>query len=190
MTVAERPGLMTTEQLLALPDDGKQRWLIRGELREKEMTRRNYGHSRIEAKIAYLLRHWIGGQSGARGTVVVGEAGVRLSRNPDTIVGVDVAYISAETVASNPDEAKFLDAIPVLVVEVLSPSDKQEEITEKVEQYLDAGVKVVWLVEPTFKTVTVYRADSKPRLFNADETIGADPDLPGFVVPVEEVFLP
>src|SRR6266542_2614322 len=93
LAVSER---ITTEQLLAMPDDGKERWLIDGELREKEMTRRNRGHSRVEATIAYLLNRWLEKQSSPRGEVLVGEAGVRLRRNPDTTVGVDVAYVSAQ----------------------------------------------------------------------------------------------
>src|SRR5215208_964643 len=101
MTVAARPELMTTEQLLALPDDGKERWLIRGELREKETTRRNYGHSRIEAKIAHLLHKWSEKQPAPRGAVVVGEAGVRLRRDPNTTIGVDVAYVPPDAVEAN-----------------------------------------------------------------------------------------
>src|ERR687890_471834 len=122
MTLAVRPELMTTEQLLALPDDGKERWLIRGELREKEMTRRNRGHSRAEGKIAYLLHKWMDTLSGPRGEVLVGEAGVRLRRNPDTTVGVDVAYVSPQTADADPHENRFLEGIPVLVVEILSAS--------------------------------------------------------------------
>jgi Uma2 family endonuclease len=188
MTLTARPETITTEQLLALPDDGKERWLISGELREKEMTRRNFGHSRVEAKIAYLLRRWMEGRPGPRGAVVVGEAGVRLRRNPDTTVGVDVAYVSAETADGVRHEDGFVDGVPVLVVEILSPSDKQEEIEEKLKSYLAAGVKLVWIVAPTFRTITVYRGDSEPELFNATQSISADPHLPGFNVAVADVF--
>jgi Uma2 family endonuclease len=188
MTVAARPELMTTEQLLALPDDGKERWLIRGELREKEMTRRNRGHSRIEAKVAYLLHSWMDKQPGPRGEVLVGEAGVRLRRNPDTTVGVDVAYLSPQTADADPHEDRFLTGIPILVVEILSPSDPQAEITEKVQSYLDAGVKLVWVVDPRFQTVTVYRADGKPELFNTDQAVSGEPHLQGFRVSVRDVF--
>src|SRR6266496_810012 len=96
MTTIAQPQRLTTEQLLAMPEDGKERWLIRGELREKEMTGRNRGHSRIEAKIAYLLRRWLETQPKPQGEVLVGEAGVRLRRNPDSSVGVDVAYLSPQ----------------------------------------------------------------------------------------------
>ena len=188
MTLAVRPELMTTEQLLALPDDGKERWLIRGELREKEMTRRNRGHSRTEGKIAYLLRRWMESQPEPRGEVLVGEAGVRLRRNPDTTVGVEVAYVSAQTADADPHEERFLDGIPVLVVEILSPSDSEEEINEKLRSYIDAGVKFAWVVDPRFRTITVYRPDAEPELFNVNDTISGEPHLPGFNVAVAEVF--
>src|SRR5215210_4325509 len=142
MTAAVRPDLMTTEQLLALPDEGKERWLSCGELREREMTRRNRGHSRVEGKIAHLLHKWMEGRPQPRGEVLVGEAGVRLRRNPDTTVGVDVAYVSPQVADADPRDERFLDGVPVLAVEILSPSDKEDEINEKVKSYIEAGVKL------------------------------------------------
>jgi Uma2 family endonuclease len=187
MSIAE-PQLLSTEQLLEMPDDGKERWLIRGELREKEMTRRNRGHSRVEATIAHLLCAWKDQQPPPRGEVLVGEAGVRLRRNPDTSVGVDVAYLSPETSKANPDDETFVEGSPILVVEILSPSDKHEEVTEKVEAYLDAGVKIVWVADPSFRTITVYRADAPPQLYNETQTIDAEPHLPGFRAPLASLF--
>src|SRR5438034_9577918 len=97
MSTIAQPERLSTAQLLELPDDGKERWLINGELREKEMTRRNRGHSRVEGKIAQLLNNWADAHAKPRGEVLVGEAGIRLRRNPDTSVDVDIAYVSADT---------------------------------------------------------------------------------------------
>src|SRR5262245_53763223 len=88
MTVAA-PTLMTTEQLLALPDDGVERWLIRGQLRErhpdqttgKPMTVRNSEHSQIMTRIAQALANWLDEQPQPRGAVLCGAAGVRLHRD-------------------------------------------------------------------------------------------------------------
>lgn len=180
--------LLTTEQLLDLPDDGKERWLINGELREKDMTRRNRGHSRVEGKIAQLLNNWADLHGEPRGEVLVGEAGIRFRRNPDTSAGVDVAYLSAEVSQANESEESFIDGTPVLVVEILSPSDKHEEVSEKVEAYLEAGVKLVWVADPAFRTITVYRPDAPPQLFNETQNIDAEPHLPKFVVSVRVIF--
>ena len=190
MTIATQTDLMTTEQLDALPEDGKERWLIRGELREKEMTRRNRGHSRVAIKIGHLLLKWSETRPEPRGEVLGGEAGIRLRRNPDTTVGVDVAYVSPQAADADPHESRFFDGIPVLVVEVLSPSDVEEEVKEKVASYLDAGVKLVWVVDPDprFRTITVYRPDAPPQLFNVTQALSGEPHLPGFNVAVKDVF--
>jgi Uma2 family endonuclease len=123
-----------------------------------------------------------------RGEVLVGEAGIRLSRNPDSTVGVDVAYISAEVAAASPPDYPYLDGVPVLIVEVLSPSDKQEEISEKVEAYLKAGVKLVLIAEPVFKTITVYRPDGDPQLFSISQTFEAGSAMPGLRISLRDIF--
>jgi Uma2 family endonuclease len=123
-----------------------------------------------------------------RGSVVSGEARVRLRRDPLTFVGVDVAYIAADAKPASPRKAGYIDGPPVLVVEVLSPSDTIEEIDDKVDEYLEAGVSIVWVVDPRHSTVTVFRPDAKPQLFNADQELTAEPFLPGFRVAVGDFF--
>jgi Uma2 family endonuclease len=181
--------LMTEEEFLALPDDdGVERELIRGELVERPMTTRNYAHCTVSTRIGFHLTTWLVNQPPPRGSIVSGEARIRLRRDPLTFVGVDVAYIAAETRPSDPREARYVDGPPVLVVEILSPHDKQKDIEDKVADYLDAGVPLVWIVAPRFSTVTVYRPDAKPQLFNADQELTAEPFLPGFRVAVADLF--
>jgi Uma2 family endonuclease len=180
--------LMTTEELLALPKDGVKRWLIRGELREGGMTRHNRRHGRTETKVAFHLSAWLEKQPEPRGEVLTGEAGFRLRRDPDTSVGIDLAYISADLAAATPDDVWLIDGAPTLAVEILSPSNKWEEVTEKVREYLDAGVALVWVVDPIFHTVQVYRPDAKPSFFNDGQELTGDPHLPGFRVPVAKLF--
>ena len=187
MSIAE-PRLMTVEELDAMPEDGKERWLIKGEPREKEMTRRNRDHSRVEGNLAKLLGNWNDKQPEPRGEVLAGEAGVILGRKPDTTVGVDVCYVSSDLAQSSPDDEVFLEGASLLMVEVLSPPDKQEEIAEKVETYVESGVKLIWLVDPRFRTIMVHRPDAPPQLFNETQTIDAEPHLPGFQVAVRQIF--
>ncbi len=85
---AER--LMTNEEFLALPDNGTERWLIRGHLREKPMTVRNREHSRILIQIGHLLSSWLDEQPEPRGAVLGGEVGCRLRHDPGSTVGIDV----------------------------------------------------------------------------------------------------
>jgi Uma2 family endonuclease len=179
---------MTTEELLAMPEDGMDRELIRGELRERPMTRRSRLHAGTEARVSYLVSRWLDGQPEPRGEVLSGEAGCILRRNPDSTVGIDVAYIAPEAAARQSDDTTLLEGPPVLAVEILSPSDKQEDIDEKVEEYLTAGVALVWVVNPRFRTVTVFRNDAEPELFNVREELSAEPHLPGFRVAVKALF--
>jgi Uma2 family endonuclease len=180
--------LMTTEEMLALPDNGMDRELIRGELRETPKTFHNRWHSSVESRIVYLLRRWLDENPRPGSRVVSGEAGFRLRRNPDTTVGIDVAYVSAEIVANTPRKSAYFEGAPVLAVEILSPSDTQEKILEKLELYREAGVPLVWVVEPTLRTVQVFAEGRKPALFNEDQELSGEPNLPGFRVAVSEVF--
>jgi Uma2 family endonuclease len=192
MSAPAKEALMTTEELLAMPDDGVERWLIEGRLREArregDMTYRNRWHSRIEARISQLLGDWLDQQPEPRGEVLSGEAGFRLLRDPDTTVGIDVAYVPPALAAEDPTDTTLVNGVPVLAVEILSPSDRVEEIDEKVDQYLRAGVRLVWLVDPHFRTVHVHRPDAEPELFNLRQELSAEPHLPGFRVPVARIF--
>lgn len=187
-TVAIVPQMITTEELLAMPEDGVDRWLIAGQLRERPMTKRNRWHSRIMIRIGYLLEAWLETQPKPRGEVLGGEAGCRLRRNPDTTVGIDVVYIDATLAAKKSDDTTLIDGVPVLAVEIVSPNDTVEELQEKVDNYLAAGVKLVWIVDPHFETVVVHESNLPPRLVNVTDELTAEPHLAGFRVAVARVF--
>jgi Uma2 family endonuclease len=188
MATATVARTMTTEEMLALPDDGVERWLINGELREKPMTVRNRFHSALMASVVYVLKEWCHRQPAPRGAVLCGEAGVRLRRDPDLTVGVDVVYISAEVNARQTDETTLIDGAPVLAVEILSPNDTVDEINEKIDGYLAAGVLLVWVIDPHRRTVAVYRPGAEPELVNVRQELAAEPHLPGFRVPAARLF--
>jgi Uma2 family endonuclease len=184
--------LMTAEEFLALPDDGVERWLIRGELREKrdtDMTMRNKVHSITEGHVTGLLWMWLRGQSEPRGAVVCGEAGFLLRRTPATITaGVDVAVITAEQADVKAPDTALAEGPPLLIAEILSPYDKTEEVVERVEEYLTCGVPQVWVLNPYFKTITIHRPGQDPAALDATDTITGDPELPGFSAPVADFF--
>jgi Uma2 family endonuclease len=179
---------MTTDELLALPDDGMRRWLIDGELREWPMTIRNRFHSRVLIRVGQVLANWLDQQPLPRGQVLGGEAGVRLMRDPDTTVGVDVVYVSPEVIVHQTGESTLIDGVPTLAVEILSPKDTVENIHDKLALYRRAGVPLVWVIDPYDQTVTVHRASARPVLFNVDQELSGDPHLPGLRVPVSRLF--
>lgn len=188
MAVVEAPALMTTEQLLAMPDDGVEHWLIRGQLREKPKEYRDRWSARTLARVAHFLEDWRELQSEPRGSVLGGNVGVRLRSAPDTTVGVDVIYISAEVATRNPDDATIIDGVPVLAVEILSPNDTVSEIHEKIDEYLAAGVPLVWIIKPRHRTLTIYRPGQEPEFVNARQELSGEPHLPGFGVRVADLF--
>ena len=98
----------------------------------------------------------------------------------------DLAFVRKDRLPANLDTDA--DFAPDLAVEVVSGSDTFGDVDAKVRQYLDSGVRLVWLVDPVLHTVTVYAPDRRPRLYTeADELEGA-PVLPGLQVPVGRLF--
>lgn len=188
MIVSAPATIMNTDELLAMPRDGVKRWLIRGKLREMPMTIRNRWHSQIMMRMAQLLGNWLDQQPLPRGEVLGGEVGCRLRRNPDTTVGVDLIYISPQLAALDPDHTTLIDGVPILAVEILSPSDTVEQITEKIDDYLDAGVLLIWVVNPHDRTVLVYRPGVEPEMFNLRQELAGEPHMPGLRLPVAQIF--
>jgi Uma2 family endonuclease len=179
---------MTTADLLAMPENGMDRWLVGGELREKSMTVRNRFHSRILICAGFELESWSRQQPLPRGQVLGGEAGVRLLRNPDTTFGIDIVYVSPEVMVLQSEETTLIDGVPVLAVEILSPNDTLEDTHEKIDALLNAGVQLVWIIDPYDRTVRVYRQLAEPVLFNATQQLTGEPHLPGFSVLVARLF--
>lgn len=183
-----QPILMTTEEMLELPDDGKERWLRYGVLREKEMTKRNRFHCATMIRVGKFLDNWLDTQPEPRGWVVGGEAGIILARDPDLTVGVDVAYVTADVIVRQTDDTTLIEGVPTVAVEILSPYDTVQEIAEKRNDYLTAGVSHVWIIDPDVRIVTVFRPGQPPVTFNHTHDLTAEPDLPGFRVAVAALF--
>jgi Uma2 family endonuclease len=186
--------LMTSEEFFALPDEeGVERDLICGVLVERrsddpDMTKRNPGHSGATAALSRLIGNWSATLPRPRGKVFDGEAYFRLRRDPETNVGIDVAYASPDQVAALNPRDRYIDGPPILAVEVLSPNDKQEDTEVAIDEYLACGVRAVWVVNPFRQTVLVCRPDAEPKLFTASQELAGDSYLPGFRCRVAEIF--
>ncbi|MDX1944513.1 MAG: Uma2 family endonuclease [Pirellulaceae bacterium] len=174
-----------------MQDDGVERWLIRGELRENletDMNRRSPDHGRTTINVGMFLKNWVRSQPHPRGNVYGGDTMFRLRPDRSTTVGIDVAYVDVTLEAGTPKGTKVIEGAPVLAVEVLSPSDKHEDITEKVEEYLAVGVAHVWVLDHDFEIVTVLRPNCEPTPLPRSQELSAEPELPGFRVRVAELF--
>lgn len=152
------------------------------------MTTRGPRHNRAISRLCFLLWKWLGEHSELAGGVDASETRCRVSREPERIVGVDVGVWLGEEFVDPPNDPPLYDAPPTLAIEVLSPPDKHEDLVDKLRCYLDAGVPVVWYVDPDLQTVTIYRPDQPPVMFNSRQSIPEDPALPGLTLVVAEIF--
>jgi Uma2 family endonuclease len=183
-------NLMSVEEFLALPDDGVERELINGVVKvrgEAGMTYRNRFHSITVAKISRILGNWIA-EVRSHYEVMSGDAGFVLRRDPPATVGADVAVVHRELLDQQSDLTTLVDGAPVLAVEVLSPSDKIEDIHEKRRLYLACGVSLVWIVDPADRTVRVYRNGQPPEGFNENDRFEDCPELPGLSFQIRDLF--
>jgi Uma2 family endonuclease len=121
--------------------------------------------------------------------MALGECGYVLRRNPDTVRGPDASFVSSERLAAWEARGPFFEGAPDLAVEVLSPSNTRREIEEKVSEYLAAGGREVWVADPEARRITVHRPDEGPRDLGPDDTLDGGDLLPGFDVPVAELFV-
>ena len=190
MSTDSPPKLMTAEEFLKLPERKTiDRWLIRGELVErKKMTYRSFRHCAVLTNLVFILATWLRSQSLIRATLLSGDMGYRLRKNPDSVVGIDATIALESTPIYRQGRREILDGPPLLAVEITSLSDRQEDVDGKVEEYLRAKVPLVWIVNPTLKTIAVYRPDAEPQLFTLSSEMTAEPHLPGLRFKVADVF--
>jgi Uma2 family endonuclease len=175
-------GIMTIEEFERLPDDGWRLELVRGQVVREPPA--GFEHGDVAFEIGTLLRLFA--RKHRLGKVVGTDAGFVLFDEPPTVRAPDVAFVSKERLTFDPK--RFAPIAPDLAVEVISPSNTMSEIHEKVLDYLDAGTRLVWVVDPGSCMVAVYRSRDEIRLLNrADELDGGDV-LPGFRLKVSELF--
>ena len=180
--VQTRP--MTADELFALPDDGFHRYeLVRGEL--ITMPPPGAQHGGIAARVVSLLdphvrEHGLG--------KMLGESGFRLETGPDTVRAPDAAFIARERVPADGLPEKFWAGAPDLAVEVVSPGDTYEEVHEKALEWLALGARLVWVITPRRRSVTIYRAPDDIVVLDAEATLDGGDVIPGWSAPVAELF--
>jgi Uma2 family endonuclease len=130
---------------------------------------------------------WNYAKSHSLGRVFGAETGFLIAQDPDTVRAPDVAFVRAERISGNLPQGFFVGA-PDLAVEVLSPSDRASEVLVKTQNWLEAGCRMVWVVDPLTQSVTVYRSRRDIVVLAAAELLSGDDVLPGFTLPVAEVF--
>jgi Uma2 family endonuclease len=180
--MATTEQITTAEQLLQAPDLGHCE-LLRGEI--VMMAPAGFEHGEIADLIAAALTVFV--KPRGLGRVVVSESGFHIGHDPDTVRVPDVAFVRAER--RPPGRIKgFFQGAPDLAVEVVSPTDRVSEVNAKVQEWLDAGCRMVWVVDPETRIVTVYQGRTQAVVLRASDTISGGDLLPGFSLPVAEIF--
>lgn len=174
--------LITGEELAEMGDIGRCE-LIEGRIIMRSPT--GWLHGNYERRFGQLLGNFVDANN--LGHVLVGEVGIYTKRNPDTVRGADAIFISHARLAQL-KSTSFLDVAPELVVEVMSPDDRWSEVKQKLREYFDMGVLLVWVADPSDKTVSVYHSLSDVTILEEDENLSGEQLLPGFVLPVKTLF--
>ena len=110
---------------------------------------------------------------------------LQLESTPDTVLAPDVAFIARERVGHIKEVSRRCSH---LAVEVISPGERQAKIEKKVGQWLQLGARVVWIVNPQTRLVTVYRPDGSVTVLLESDELTGDDLVPGFKISVRDVF--
>jgi Uma2 family endonuclease len=173
--------LLTAEAFWA--DYGDQRAeLIAGKVREKMPV--GGIHGKIATRLSTRLSIWAANHGGEVGI----EAGFVLGRNPDLVRAPDVFYIAPQHLPDGGTPEGFWLQAPDLAIEVVSPSESANDIAEKVMEYLEAGVAVVWVIYPKSQQVMVHTPDYLTRTLRGQDTLQDQQLLPAFHYALRDLF--
>ena len=181
MTTHTKP--MTAEELFNMPDDGCHRYeLVRGELRKMAPAEGFHGKSTMRISIP-LGSHVY--QNGL-GEVYAAETGYRLS--PDHVRAPDLSFVSLERLEAIGEGPGYWPAAPDLAVEVMSPSDRLTRVAEKVRDWLEAGTRMVVVINTRRRDVTVHLPNKDPVTLTEEDTLDGGDVVPGWQMPVRNIF--
>lgn len=178
----EPAGLVTVEELTHYPQECE---LVNGQIRMTTPSGAPHGSAtaRLTAVLApFVYEHGLG-------DVFAAETGFILARDPDTVRGPDIGFVSAERIPADGFEG-FVPLAPDLAVEVLSPDDRPGAMREKIGHYLVAGTRLVWVVDPIRRSVTVHAAGEPPHTIHEGDVLDGGEVVPGFRYEIARLFTP
>lgn len=180
--VSTAPPLTALDvERLSMP--GKQVELVRGRLivREPPGTRHGY----IAATLGYLVTSFV--RQRGLGMVFGQDTGFKIASDPDTVRAPDVGFVERDRADRIPPRG-YAALAPDLVAEILSPDDAPGEVLAKVGDWLAAGTRLAWVVDPRRATIHVYRQDGSLSLLRETDSLDGEDVLPGFTCAVRDVF--
>jgi Uma2 family endonuclease len=175
--------LMTATDLLPLDTAGKSTELVRGKLIVRELP--STYHGRLQSILNVLVGSYV--RAHALGAVFGQRTGFQIAFDPDTVRAPDLAFVDRAHVAQIARRG-YAALAPDLVAEILSPDDRPGEVLTKVGEWLDAGVRLVWVIDPDRRVASVYRSDGSVMTISADADVDGEAVLPGFSFRLSELF--
>jgi Uma2 family endonuclease len=186
--MATNPHILTADDVLELPDPegGIGHELVDG--RAVPVMPASPVHGRLIVKVAYLLERHVR-EHGLAG-IVYSDAGfvLGLRRDRERMRSPDVAYVEREKVEAHPDPGRLFRCVPDLAIEIDLTSGKKPHGQQRIVDYLEAGVRRVWAIDPHSRTAVAYRPDGSARLVRSDEALEGEDAVPGFRLPLGELF--
>jgi Uma2 family endonuclease len=184
MTTALAPAkLLTADDYLRLPDDGRRTELRRGVV--VYMNLPGFRHGEVCGNVYHFVDNFV--RANKLGRTLTNDSGIITERDPDTVRGADISFYSFARVPKGQSPVGYAGASPEIVFEVVSPTNTRREIARKTGEYLNAGVNVVCVVDPQFQTVNLRYPDRPDEKLQGDELL-AFADLPGFSLAVRKLF--
>jgi|Deesub1362A_J573_1020465.scaffolds.fasta_scaffold04366_2 Uma2 family endonuclease len=175
---------MTAEELFWLPKDEMRYELVQGEL--QKMTPASVRHGRITMRLGSMLEQHA--RKHNLGAVYAAETGFKISEEPETVRAADVAFVAEERIPPGGEPDGYWAIAPDLVVEVVSATDSAAYLQSKVSDWLNAGVRLMWVVYPDTKSVVVHYPSGKAETLKGSDTLDGGDVIPGFACRVEEIF--
>ena len=176
-------GLVTANDLLTMEGSGKSTELVRGKLIVREAP--GTYHGRVQGILHILVGSHV--RTHALGAVFGQDTGFKIASDPDTVRAPDLAFVDRTRVPQIPRRG-YAALAPDLVAEILSPDDRPGEVLSKVGEWIEAGVRLVWVIDPDRRVASVYRDDGSVMTVSADGDVDGEAVLPGFSFRLSELF--
>lgn len=175
---------MTADDLMTLPKQDARYELVHGEL--VVIPPAGARHGQIGVRLVISLGTYV--DAHGLGQVLGPDTGFLLARDPDTVRAPDVSFIVASRVPAEGMSPGYVDGAPDLAVEVVSPSDTLYEVDEKVAEYLAAGTRLVWVVNPKRRTIAIHAPHAPITVLDEQDVLDGGDVVPGFRCAIADVL--
>jgi Uma2 family endonuclease len=176
--------LITVEVLEQMGSDSERYELIEGKLHELPAS--GFHHGTLAGRLAYYLNATV--LPGGLGEVATADAGFIVGRSPDTLLVPDLSFVSFERSPAGELVKGFAPFAPDVAIEIESPSNTQSELLRKAALYLAGGTRLVWLIRPDQRTITVFFPDKPEVVLTESDVLDGGQVIPGFELPLRTLF--